>query len=345
MVPLAKQSEPSAPKATTSPSSSRRGAKGYLDVVLDNAVWVLLVLLIVILSLLNPQFLSWSVLRAIASQSAVLGVVALAVAFTLLVGEIDLSVSAVLGITAFVGAWLIINAGIAFGFALIAMVVLGIILGAVNGFLVAKVKMNSLIETLAVLLTLQGALLFFAQGRTAIGFPDAFLWVGQGRIGGIPVLPVLVLLIYLAAAFLLRRTTYGRRLYAVGGNAKAARASGIRVDWVILSAFAISGGLAGLAGFLLASRTGAVTSVFGSGYLLYSVAAPIIGGVSLYGGRGNILGVLGGVLLLSVIDTGLQLAHISSYQITMVGGLLILLAVALDAFQVRIRKGSQSAEP
>jgi len=318
--------------------------KRLLNVALDNAVWVLLVLIALVMGLFNPLFLTLGVLQAIVSESAVLGVVALAVAFTLLVGEIDLSVSAVLGITAFAGGWLMINKGVAFGLTVAVMVALGAVLGLANGFLVAKGRMNSLITTLAVLLSLQGALLFFAQGRTIIGFPDGFLWVGQAEVGSIPVLPVVVLVIYMLGAFVLQRTTYGRRLYAVGGNAKAAYASGIRVDRIILSAFVISGGLAGFAGFLLASRTGAVTSVFGSGYLLYSVAAPIIGGVSLYGGRGGVLGVLGGVLLLSIIDTGLQLAGVSAYLITMMGGLLILLAVGLDALQVRIRKGVQMGE-
>lgn len=201
--------------------------------------------------------------------------------------------------------------------------------------LIAKLKAAALIETLAMGLILQGALMALTQGRSIINFPAAYTWIGQGTVAGLPVLPIPFLLIYLLVYFIWKQTVFGRSLFATGGNSRSAYVSGIRTDRIKIYAFAISGGLAGFSGYLLSAYMGAVTMTFGSDLLMYTLAAAVIGGVSLTGGRGSISGVLGGVLLLTVIQTGLQILGISSYYVTMVGGLMIFIAVVVDALKTK----------
>ncbi len=147
-------------------------------------------------------------------------------------------------------------------------------------------------------------------------------------------MPLALLIGFLGMAVLLRRTVFGRKLYATGGNAAAANVAGIRVERVKVIAFTLSGFLAGIAGYFLASWQMAITSDQGAGFLLYSIAAPIIGGVSVFGGRGDAVGILGGVLLLTIIHVGLAIVNVPSFYVDMIGGVLIFIAVAVDALRV-----------
>ena len=183
----------------------------------------------------------------------------------------------------------------------------GALLGAMNGVLIAKLKAVALVETLAVKLTLLGAFLVITEGRAITSMPDSYKWFGQGSVGPVPALPIALAIVFVAVYILWNKTPYGRSLYAVGGNESAAHASGIKVDRVKIIAFTISGLLAGVAGFLLSAYMGAVTSTFGNSYDMNNIAAAVIGGVACSGGQGKVLGVLGGVLLLTVIQVGLQI--------------------------------------
>lgn len=165
--------------------------------------------------------------------------------------------------------------------------------------------------------------------------PDSYKWFGQGSVAGVPTLPIALAIIFVAVYILWNKTPYGRSLYAVGSNESAAHASGIRVDRVKIIAFSISGLLAGIAGFLLSAYMGAVTSTFGNSYDMNNIAAAVIGGVACSGGQGNVLGVLGGVLLLTVIQVGLQIIEVSSYYVQMINGLIIFVAVLLDAIRLK----------
>ena len=196
--------------------------------------------------------------------------------------------------------------------------------------------MVSLIETLAMMIILQGALLALTHGNTITDLPDGYYWVGQFTVSGWPVMPLVFVAALVAVFVFLRRTTLGRAVYAVGGNAQAAHVAGIRVRRIKVLAFTISGGLASLAGYLLAAWQMAITSNQGEGFLLYAIAAPIIGGVSVFGGRGHVPGILGGVLLLTVIHVGLSIVNVPSFYVDMIGGLAIFVAVAIDALRVRV---------
>jgi len=196
--------------------------------------------------------------------------------------------------------------------------------------------MVSLIETLGMMITLQGGLLAITKGNTITDMPDSYNWIGQATMSGWPVMPLVLLFGFVAMGFTLRRTILGRSLYATGGNAAAALVAGIRVRQVKIIAFTLSGFISGVAGWLLAAWQMAITSNQGEGFLLYAIAAPIIGGVSVFGGRGGTLGILGGVFLLTVIHVGLAIVYVPSFYVTMIGGILIFIAVAVDALRVNV---------
>lgn len=301
---------------------------------LKNIVWVWLIGLVVIFGSLNDFFWSTANFQNILTQATVLGLLALAASLPLLVGEIDLSIAGNLGISSCIGALVLTHTGLPTFISVGVGVLAATAIGFVNGVCITRLRMVSLIETLGMMIILQGGLLAITQGSTITDFSDAYTWVGQTTIHGWPVMPLALLVGFVGMAIMLRRTVFGRKLYATGGNAAAANVAGIRVARVKVIAFTISGFLAGVAGYFLASWQMAITSDQGEGFLLYSIAAPIIGGVSVFGGRGDALGILGGVLLLTIIHVGLAIVNVPSFYVEMIGGFLIFIAVAIDALRV-----------
>lgn len=303
--------------------------------ILHNVVWIWLIALVVIFGMFNEYFFTIFNLQNIMVQATVLGIMALAMALPLLVAEIDLSIPANVGFSAAIGALCNTDLGMPFGIAALIGIAAATFIGFFNAVCITKLKMVSLIQTLSMMIILQGALLALTQGRTITSLSSGYVWIGQETIGGWPVMPVVFLLAIVGMAILLRNTVLGRSIYAVGGNAVASNSAGIRVDRVKILAYSISGFLAGVAGYLLASWQMAITSNQGASYLLYAIAAPIIGGVSVFGGRGSVIGVLGGVLLLTVIQVGLAIISVPSFYVGMIGGIMIFIAVGIDAIRVR----------
>lgn len=302
--------------------------------LLNNIVWILLLLAIILIGGMEPSFFTPRILGNVLSQATVLGILSFAQAFAIMLGLIDLSLLGVMSFSATMGL-LLIGKGTPVFIAVPVILAVGALLGAMNGTLIAKLKAVALVETLAVKLTLLGAFLVITEGRAITSMPDSYKWFGQGSVGPIPALPIALAIVFVAVYILWNKTPYGRSLYAVGGNESAAHASGIKVDRVKIIAFTISGLLAGVAGFLLSAYMGAVTSTFGNSYDMNNIAAAVIGGVACSGGQGNVLGVLGGVLLLTVIQVGLQILGVSSYYVQMINGLIIFVAVLLDAIRLK----------
>ncbi|PWJ50085.1 ABC transporter permease [Faecalicatena contorta] len=302
--------------------------------LLNNIVWILLILAIVVVGGLEKSFFTTTVMGNVLSQATVLGILSFAQAFAIMLGLIDLSLLGVMSFSATTGL-LLIEKGCPTPIAILMIFVVGALLGAMNGVLIAKLKAVALVETLAVKLTLLGAFLAITQGRAITSVPDSYKWFGQGNIAGIPTLPIALVIVFVVVYILWNKTPYGRSLYAVGGNEHAAYVSGIKIDRVKIIAFTISGLLAGIAGFFLSAYMGAVTSTFGTSYDMNNIAATVIGGVACSGGKGNVLGVLGGVLLLTVIQVGLQILGVASYYVQMINGLIIFIAVLLDAFRLK----------
>jgi simple sugar transport system permease protein len=307
------------------------------DVALDNIVWILLVVFALGATSLNSFFFSIANLQNILVQATTLGFVGVAIALTMLLGEIDLSVVGILGFSGAVGATAV-DKGLPGWLGVLLVLAIGALIGLVNGLCIAKLRMTSLIETLAMGLTLGGAVLAITKGRTITISDTSYTFIGQQYVLTWPMMPLALLLLFVVIAVVLTRTTWGRKLYATGGNKRAAYAAGISTDRLVISAYVVSGLLSGFAGWLATAYLSGVNSTMGTDLLLYAVAAPVIGGVSLFGGRGRVLGMLGGVLLLTVVQVGLQLVNISAYYVSMVGGAMIFLAVFVDALRIRRRE-------
>jgi simple sugar transport system permease protein/ribose transport system permease protein len=322
--------------ATTDPVSVPRHDRfDFLKFGLDNIVWALIIVFSLVTGLFNSFFLTIANLQNVLIQATSLGLLVLAVSFALLIGEIDLSVTGNLAFSGMVGALIIQHLHIPGVLAIVCVVAAGAVIGLVNGVFVALLRMNSLITTLAMGLFLQGAVLGLTKARTLVINNTTYDYLGSATIGGWPLMPVALLLAYAVAAVVLTRTQWGRNLYATGGSLGASVVAGIAVRRVRLSAFVAAGTLGGVGGFLSSTYLGGVNVTVGNSLLLYAVAAPVIGGVSLTGGRGRVAGILGGALLISVIQVGLQLVNVSAYYIQMIGGAMILIAIAMDALRVR----------
>ena len=322
-------------KEASGQAAGKFNRHAMLGWVLHNVVWIWLIALVAIFGTFNDFFLTVFNLQNVMVQATVLGMLGLAVALPLLVAEIDLSIPANAGFSAAVGALAYSDLGLPWFLAMLIGLAVGTLIGFFNGICITRLKMVSLIETLSMMIILQGALLALTQGKTLTNLSDGYVWIGQATIGGWPIMPVVFLAALVVIGVMLQRTVLGRSIYAVGGNPVASNSAGIRVERVKVITYTISGFLAALAGFLLASWQMAITSNQGSSYLLYAIAAPIIGGVSVFGGRGNVRGVLGGVLLLTVIQVGLAIINVPSFYVGMIGGVMIFIAVAIDAFRVR----------
>ncbi|MGH3380436.1 MAG: ABC transporter permease [Actinoallomurus sp.] len=291
------------------------------------AVWMLL-LVGIILTIASPVFLTSTNLLNVGLATSVAALLAVGQTYVIILAEIDLSVGAALGFSAVVTALILRSDGLLP--ALAAGVAVGVAVGLINGLLVTKARMPSFIATLATMSVLGGLSLQLTSGNPVAVTDYTFQSIGQDRLAGIPV-PVLIMLVVFAVfGFVLARTRYGRFVYATGDNAEAARLSGIRSQRVKVLAFVISGVLAALAGFILTARLSTAEPTAGTGLELEAIAAVIIGGTSLAGGRGTLVGTLVGALVLGVIDNGMNLLDVSPFLQDVVKGLVILLAVFLD---------------
>ncbi len=235
------------------------------------------------------------------------------------------------------GAWLIVKdtqvggsgVGVSWWVAIIAVFATGAVVGIVNGFLIVKLRLNAFIVTLAMLILLRGIQLGTTNGKTLFDLPDGYLYLGSGKLAGMPVSIWIAGLLYLIFGLFLRYHRLGRALYAIGGNAEAARVAGIRVERVLWGVFIVGGLLAALAGLMLTGRIASVVTSQGQNMIFYVFAAAVIGGISLNGGRGRLLGALTGVLLLGILQNVLTLSEIPAFWIDAAYGAIILVSLVL----------------
>jgi ribose transport system substrate-binding protein len=291
------------------------------------AVWMLAFVAIALV-FATPLFLQPSNILNVLLTAAVVALIAAGQTYVIILAEIDLSVGAVLGFSAITTASVISQYGPVAGLA--AGLAVGALAGLINGLLVTKAKMPSFIATLATMSIFAGLTLQFSQGNPVKVTDGVFLALGQGNLLGIPTPIWIMLVLGVLFGYVLARTRYGRELYATGDNADAARLAGINTERVKILAFMISGVLAATAGFILTARLGTAQPTAGTGLELAAIAAVIIGGTSLSGGRGALLGTLVGAVLLAMIDNGLNLLNVSPFLQSVVKGAVILLAVFVD---------------
>ena len=291
------------------------------------AVWMLAFVALALV-FATPLFLQPSNMLNVLLTAAVVALIAAGQTYVIILAEIDLSVGAVLGFSAITTASVISQYGVVAGLA--AGLAVGALAGLINGVLVTKAKMPSFIATLATMSIFAGLTLQFSQGNPIKVTDLAFLALGQGNLLGVPTPIWIMLVLGVLFGYILARTRFGRELYATGDNSDAARLAGISTDRVKITAFMISGLLAATAGFILTARLGTAQPTAGTGLELAAIAAVIIGGTSLAGGRGALLGTLVGAVLLAMIDNGLNLLNVSPFLQSVVKGAVILLAVFVD---------------
>lgn len=293
----------------------------------------ILLIICILFTVLTPNFLTASNLINVVRQASINIVLAAGMTFVILTGGIDLSVGSILGVTAVVAMLTSLSAlgGLSIPIALLA----GLGLGLLNGALIAYLNLPPFIVTLGSYTGLRGVAYLLANGTTVINPDINFAWVGNSRIAGIPTLVIIALLTITACWFILRRTVLGTYIYAVGGNARAARLTGIKVSWVLLFVYGISGLLSGLAGVMSSSRLYSATGMLGQGYELDAIAAVILGGTSFSGGIGTIWGTLLGALIIALLNNGLTLLNVSFFWQLVVKGLVIIIAVAIDRLRTR----------
>ena len=272
---------------------------------------------------------------------ATFGILGIGEILVIITGGIDLSVGSMTALTGVLVAWLILKGafGIAsFGVipAILIVLAFSAAVGLWHGFFVTKVGVPAFIITLGTWLMAHGAAAFITRGYPIVfdaGHP--FLVLGQGEVGSIPIMFIVLVVVALIAYFILNFTTLGRHIYAVGGNREAARVSGVKVDGVRMFCYAVSGTMAGITGILWASRLGQGTPVVGSTYELWAIAATVIGGTSLFGGEGTVLGAILGAAIMGVMQNGMVLMNVSSYVQEIVLGAVLVIAVTYDTFRRR----------
>jgi erythritol transport system permease protein len=314
---------------------------------------VALIAVLIFFSIMAPNFLSAANFLIMFKHVAVIAILAVGMSFVILTGGIDLSVGSIAGLSGMVAGGLILN-GLTLGalgvvvypnvWLVIGLTLgLGALVGAVNGLLVTRLGVAPFIATLGMLYIARGAALLLSDGATfpnLVGRPElgneGFQRLGSGSLFGLPISIVIFLVLALAASVLLTATPFGRRIYAVGGNERAALLSGVRVDRVKLAAYAISGFCAALVGLIVASELVAAHPASGETFELSAIAAVVLGGASLAGGRGTILGAVIGACVIGVLGDGMVMMGVSEFWQMVIMGLVIVAAVVLDQLQKRL---------
>jgi len=320
-----------------------------LEFILDNLVWFMLVLVLAVFSAVIPNYFQLGIFANIIEASSVLGVMSIGLSLVIIAGHMDLSVESVAALSAMVVGILFCSAGIGIGIKLypewlmvpISLAIacaVGAAIGLFNGLLIVKLKMSAFIITLASFIWVRGIVLAISGGRSAQDLAPAIRWFAIERILGIPLTAWIAIACFLIFSIIMTKTPFGRHLVMIGGNETATFRAGIRVTRNLIIAFVLAGAIAGPSGWLLAIRTSGATANLGVGLLFNAFAAVVIGGVSLKGGVGALPGVYAGVLLLSSINTAINLMGLPANFTQVIHGFLVLAAVLLDTFKQRLRQ-------
>ncbi|HEX7835971.1 MAG TPA: ABC transporter permease [Kofleriaceae bacterium] len=302
-------------------------------------IGVALVLMIVVFSALAPRFASVANLTNILTQISINTVIAVGMTFVILLGGIDLSVGSVLALATIVGGMVIaredLSTGTAIALAIAASTLVGCVCGLFNGLVSERWKIHSFIVTLGMLNIARGAASQISNSRTISSFPDEFNEIGSAVVAGVPVIFLIALAIVLAGRFVLARTVFGRMIYAIGNNEEAVRLSGHVPSLYKVAAFTMCGGTVGLAAIMYMMRLNIASPTLGGGFELNAIAAVAIGGTSMSGGKGSMIGTFLGASIIGVLNNGLLLLGLGDFARQIVTGLIIVLAVIIDKYRMR----------
>ncbi|MDP4085814.1 MAG: ribose ABC transporter permease [Bacillota bacterium] len=289
---------------------------------------IVLIILVVIAAFLSPVFFTVTNLLNILLEVAVTAILAIGQTYIIILAEIDLSVGAVLGLSGTITAGFLSHGNFVEG--LLIGLFVGLCAGLVNGLLVTIGKLPSFIATLGTMTAFSGLTLVYTQGNPISVSSPSFEFIGQGFVAGIPFPVLLMVILYVIFWIILHRSHFGRYVFATGGNEEASRLSGINVKQVKLWSFVMAGVLSAIAGFIITSRLNSAEPTTGSGLELDAIAAVILGGTSLTGGKGGLIGTVIGAIILGVLDNGMNLLNVSAFYQGVAKGVIILLAVLLD---------------
>ncbi len=308
-----------------------------LEILRRYSVFLILIGIAAVFAFGSERFLTASNLLNIALQTAIVAIVAIGMTFTILTAGIDLSVGSVMALSGALAAGLAVRQGLGtfagIGLALLA----GTAVGAVNGLLIVKGKMPPFVATLAMLAVARGLTLVYTDGRPIAGIDENFIFLGNGTVLGLPMPVVLLLVVFIIAATALRYTRFGMYVYATGGNEETSRLAGISTSWITLLVYVISGFTAALGGVLLVARLWSAQPNAAVGWELDAIAAPVLGGVSLFGGVGGVAGTVVGAFILGILSNGLNLMGVASFYQQVIKGVVLILAIMLDLLTKRKR--------
>ncbi|MDN6195174.1 MAG: ribose ABC transporter permease [Atopostipes suicloacalis] len=290
-----------------------------------------LVVLGALVTVMNPNFIEPANLFNLLRQVSTNALIAFGMTFVIITGGIDLSVGSTLALTSAVMAG-VIASGIDPILAMLLSLILGAILGGINGLLITKGKIAPFIASLATMTIFRGLTLVYTDGNPITGIGDSFIfkYIGRGYLFGIPFPAVLMVISFAILYVVLHKTTFGRKTFAIGGNEKASFIAGIKNDRIKIGVYAISGLMASLAGIIITSRLNSAQPTAGASYEMDAIASVVLGGTSLAGGRGRIMGTLIGALIIGTLNNGMNLLGVSSFYQQVVKGIVIIIAVLLD---------------
>lgn len=297
---------------------------------------IALIILMAVITIINSNFLTANNLLNLLLQVTSNALIAFGMTFVILTGGIDLSVGSILALSSALTAGLL-GSGMPVTLAILISLILGCILGMMNGLLISYGKLAPFIVTLATMTIFRGATLVYTNGNPITKrLSDTFLFqfLGQGYIVGIPFPVIIMFIVFIILYVLLHKTVFGKSVYAIGGNEKAAYISGVKLNKVKIIIYSISGIMASISGLIITSRLSSAQPTAGASYEMDAIAAVVLGGTSLSGGKGRILGTLIGALIIGVLNNGLNIIGVSAFWQQVVKGVVILIAVLIDRFKV-----------
>ena len=309
----------------------------FKDFASNYTILMMFIIFCIIMIFASEYFATWRNIRNILRQTSINGLLSIGMTFVILTGGIDLSVGSVLAFGGVVSASLVSKAsgGEIYSptVAIMAAMGVGIIMGGITGILVAKWKVAPFVASLGMLSVARGLTYIYTDGMPIPKIDRAFLFIGKGSVLGLPMPVFIFAIVVLISYIVLKKTRYGRYIYAVGGNEQSARISGINTKFIIFSVYVISGLLAAFGGAILTARTTAGLPQAGQSYELDAIAAVVIGGTSLKGGQGSLVGTVIGALIIGVVNNGLDILGVSSYYQQVVKGSIIVIAVLIDSIK------------
>jgi ribose transport system permease protein len=314
---------------------NRVNGRTLMQKTLQNGAYILLLVCCIVLSFMDSNFLTVNNIVNVLLQTSILAVLAIGQTFVICTGNIDISVGNLIGMCSAAGIALVMFYSCPWWLSMLVMIGVGLIFGIINGVCVAFIRIPSMLVTLATQCIAAGLVLVISNGKSWFDLPFEYTAVSKMKWLGIPWLVWIVLFLYAIFHFVLSYTVFGRKVLAVGGNPESAKVSGIHAPRVVMAAYVLCGGVAGIAAILQTGRLGAFYASMGSGMEMNVIAATVIGGTCMTGGRGTIVGTFAGVLLLGVINNALNLLGVDANWQSVARGIIILIAIIIDAIRLR----------